>query len=75
MLQKAQERPVDLRLGHLLDKLVAVGLDLKPLCQDGAKSQSIGPTAATISGACDVLQSAIVDLRAIIRQIDGLPAR
>jgi hypothetical protein len=58
------------RLASLLDKLVAVHLDLEPLCGRHAERPQVGATP--IAEACDVLQSAIADLRNIICQLDGL---
>ena len=62
------------RLAVLLDKLVAVDLDLEPVCRirrDG-DSPSLVSAHDAIAGACDTLRSAIGDLRKIIHQVDGL---
>lgn len=64
--------PVDhSQLAALIDKLVAVQLDLKPLCDDaGSKIQ--GVTAQTVvAGACEVVQSAIDDLKQVIFRLEG----
>lgn len=54
------------RLSGLMDKLVAVQLDLKPLCS--GPSSHIPPTPADIkiAAACEDLQMAIEDLRDVI---------
>jgi hypothetical protein len=59
----------------MIDKLVAVQLDLMPLCNDtGNRIQE--PTAHTmIVEACDVLQSAIDDLKQVIFSLEGFPGR
>ena len=56
------------RLAEVLDKLVAIQLDLDPI------SRSSGPGAESdkIANAWEVLHSAIADFREIIRQVDGL---
>lgn len=61
------------RFEALLDKLVAVRMDLRPVC--GSHDTSAAPVAysGTMSTACDILHSAIVDLRNIVSQIDGPP--
>jgi hypothetical protein len=60
------------RLGALLDKLVAVRIDLEPLCGTSADRPRAAATPKAIAEACEVLYSAIADLRNIIHQIDGL---
>jgi hypothetical protein len=58
------------RLTSMIDKLVAVQLDLKPLCDDtGSKIQE---AHITIVEACEVLQSAIDDLKQVIFSLEGL---
>jgi hypothetical protein len=58
------------RLTSMIDKLVAVQLDLKPLCDDtGSKIQE---AQITIVEACEVLQSAIDDLKQVIFSLEGL---
>lgn len=57
----------------MIDKLVAVQLDLKPLCDEsGAKIQE-ATAQITIVEACEVLQSAIDDLKQVIFGLEGLP--
>ena len=61
------------RLADLLDKLVAVRMDLSPACRgivDGIPR--VSPTAETIAADCDILRSAIADIRNIIGQLDGM---
>src|ERR1019366_968445 len=60
------------RLGALLDKLVAVQMDLEPVCGVGKERAQIVATLDSIASACDVLRSAIADVRNIINQVDGL---
>ena len=61
------------RLRSLIDKLVAIQLDLKPLCRDGGPRVQAHKVQTTLSTACDVLQQAIEDLREIIHHLDGPP--
>ena len=56
----------------MIDKLVAVQLDLKPLCDDTGRIQE-ATAHTTIVEACDVLQSAIDDLKQVIFSLEGLP--
>jgi len=59
------------RFEALFDKLVAIQMDLEPVCGIGKRrTQVISPHIA-IAEACDTLRSAIADLRSIIRQADG----
>jgi hypothetical protein len=60
------------RFEALLDKLVAVQIDLEPICANGRTATEIFGLAGTIADACKVLHSAIADLRSVIHQIDGL---
>ena len=55
----------------LLDKLVAVDLDLSPICREREERPLVAAGDA-IADACDILRSAIADLRNIIHQVDGL---
>ena len=57
---------------HLLDKLVAVQMDLRPVCGAGAERVAAVATRDAIAGACNILHSAIADIRNIIHQVDGL---
>jgi hypothetical protein len=59
------------RLTTMIDKLVAVQIDLNPLCDDGSKAVRDPKDRATIAEACDVLQSAIDDLKQVIFDLDG----
>jgi hypothetical protein len=61
-------------LAALFDKLVAVDLDLEPICRLRRDGDSLPLASAhdAIAGACQVLRSAIGDLRDIIHHIDRL---
>lgn len=60
-------------LAGLLDKLVAVDLDLEPIRKmvGDATQPETGAVTVPIAQACDVLRSAIADLRDLVHQIDG----
>jgi hypothetical protein len=60
------------RFEALLDKLVAVQMDLEPVCGVGTERAQIVASLATVADACNVLRSAIADVRNIIHQADGL---
>jgi hypothetical protein len=60
------------RFEVLLDKLVAVQMDLEPVCGVGKERAQIVASLESIEDACDVLRSAIADVRNIIHQADGL---
>ena len=60
------------RFEALLDKLVAVQMDLEPVCGVGKERVQIVASLEAIADACDVLRSAIADVRNIIHQADGL---
>jgi len=60
------------RLEALFDKLVAVQMDLDPVCGVGAEGVSVVAARDVIAGVCTILHSAIADVRHIIHQIDGL---
>jgi hypothetical protein len=62
------------RLAARLDKLVAVNLDLEPLCGTPTARPQVAVTPQAIAEACDILQSAIADLRNIVYQAEGLKA-
>jgi hypothetical protein len=58
----------------LIDKIVAAQLDLKPLCDPPGSIVRLKATPeTTIAAACDILQSAIDDLRDVIRRLEDLP--
>jgi len=58
----------------LIDKIVAVQLDLKPLCNPpGSTARLKRSPETTIAAACDILQSAIDDLRGVIQRLEDLP--
>ena len=60
------------RFEALLDKLVAVQMDLEPVCGIGTERAQVVASLAAIADACSVLRSAIADVRNIIHQADGL---
>jgi hypothetical protein len=60
------------RFEALLDKLVAVQMDLEPVCGVGTERAQVVASLAAIADACRVLRSAIADVRNIIHQADGL---
>jgi hypothetical protein len=62
-----------LRLGALLDQLVAVQLDLEPICKVDPHDAA-GMRGDLVGQACKELRSAIVDLRGIIERLDGPPS-
>jgi len=59
------------RLKALLDKLVAVQMDLEPVCGAGANRPPIPESFDIFVTACDIVYSAIADLRNIIHQVDS----
>ncbi|MEO8565146.1 MAG: hypothetical protein ABI541_02090 [Betaproteobacteria bacterium] len=61
------------RLRALIDKLVAVQLDLKPICRAGGPRVEAHQVRTTLAAACEVLQLAIEDLRDVIHHLDGPP--
>jgi len=63
------------RFGALLDKLVAVQMDLEPVCGAGTEREQVVASLHAIADACDVLRSAIADVRNIIYQVNGLTQR
>jgi hypothetical protein len=60
------------RFEALLDKLVAVQMDLEPVCGAGTEKAQLVASLASIADACGVLRSAIADVRNIIHQANGL---
>jgi hypothetical protein len=63
------------RFEALLDKLVAVEMDLEPVCGVAKQSAQVVASLDAIADACDVLRSAIADVRNIICQVNGLTER
>ena len=61
------------RLRFLIDKLVAVQLDLKPLCRAGGPRVEAHQVQTTLVAACEVLQLAIEDVRDVIHHLDARP--
>jgi hypothetical protein len=61
-------------LADLLDKLIAVDLELEPFSKAaGDPTQQRVAASAAIGQTCDVLRSSIADLRSIILEIEGMP--
>lgn len=60
------------RLESLLDKLVAIHIDLEPICSKHKVPPDMTATVSTIADACEVLCSAIADVRNIIHQAHSL---
>jgi C4-dicarboxylate-specific signal transduction histidine kinase len=69
--QDAESSDNSAQLEALLDKLVALQIDLKALCGTPADRAQAAATPKAIAEACDILQSAVADLRNIIHQVDG----
>jgi hypothetical protein len=63
------------RFEALLDKLVRVQTDLEPACGVEGESAQVVATAESTAEACDVLRSAIADVRNIIYEANGLTER
>ena len=63
------------RFEALLDKLVAVQLDLEPVCGVGTERAQLVSSLDVIADACHVLRSAIADVRNIIYEANGLTER
>jgi hypothetical protein len=59
-------------LEALLDKLVAARMDLKQVGSLGRERIPIVAALVSVAGACDVLDSAVADLRNIIKRLDGV---
>jgi len=60
------------RFEALLDKLVAVQMDLEPVCGVGTEGAQVVASLDAIADACHVLRSAIADVRNIIHQANAL---
>jgi hypothetical protein len=58
------------RLATMIDTLVAVQMDLKALCDRPADAVA-GGRSQSITEACAVLQSAIDELKEVIRELEG----
>ncbi len=70
--QDAESSVNSARLAAILDNLVAVQLNLKPLCGTTADTARAAATPEGIAEACEILQSAVADLRNIIYEVEGL---
>jgi hypothetical protein len=67
-----QSTPFDRsQVAALIDKLVAVQLDLKPLCDDSGSKVQQAKAQTVIAEACEVLQSAIDDLKQVVFRLEG----
>lgn len=62
------------RLATMIDNLVAVQMDLKPLCADKGDIVAHGASRTAITEACEVLQSAIDELKQVIFELEGIPS-
>jgi hypothetical protein len=60
-----------LELDTLLDKLVAVRLDLEPICGTSEVRGQIVDSRAAIAEACEILRTAIADLMNVIVDLEG----
>ena len=60
------------RLEALLEKLVAVQMDLEPVCGVGTERAQVVASLESIADACEVLRSAIADVRGIIYSVNWL---
>ena len=60
------------RLEALLDKLVAVQMDLEPICGAGTERAQVVASLESIADACEVLRSAIADVRGLIYHVNWL---
>ena len=60
------------QLEALLEKLVAVQMDLEPVCGAGTARAQVVASLESIPDACEVLRSAIADLRGIIYSVNWL---
>jgi hypothetical protein len=58
-------------LAGVLDRLVAIDLDLEPICRMGADPVQLAAAADSISSACETLRTAISTLRGIVHTMDG----
>ena len=63
------------RFEALLDKLVAVQTDLEPVCGVGEEKARVVASVDAIADACDVLRSAIADVRSFIYEANWLMER
>jgi hypothetical protein len=70
--QQAGTAVTSARLSALLDKLVAVDLGLESISRMNGHTASVIASADDIADACDILHSAIADLRNFIHQFDGM---
>ena len=60
------------RLEALLEKLVAVQMDLEAVCGVDKERARVVASLGSIADACEVLRSAIADVRGIIYSVNWL---
>jgi hypothetical protein len=60
------------RLEALLDKLVALRMDFEPVCATSPVASQVIVSLELITAACEILRSAVADVRSIIHQNDRL---
>jgi hypothetical protein len=60
------------RLEALLDKLVALRMDFEPVGVAGTAASQVLVSLELTTGACEILRSAVADVRNIIHQNDAL---
>jgi hypothetical protein len=60
------------RFEALLDKLVAVQTDLEPVCGADKEKVRVVASVEAIADACDILRSAIADVRGFIYEANWL---
>jgi len=60
------------RLEALLDKLVALRMDFEPVCVTSTVAAQVIVSLELITGACEILRSAVEDVQNIIYRNDGL---
>ena len=70
--QGSRGSPKPGRLEALLEKLVAVQMDLEPVCGVGTERAQVVASLESIADACEVLRSAIADVRGIIYSVNWL---
>jgi len=63
------------KLSMLMDKLTAVTMDLKPLCDRERNMKQTIPIESTITAACTMMQTAVDDLRDVIKNLDAISSR
>jgi hypothetical protein len=59
------------RLEALLDKLVALRMDFEPVCVTSTIAAQVVVSLELITGACEILRSAVADVRNLMHGSDG----